>query len=1191
MRTRPHLLFLSLIILIGVTTSFAQSFSPFEASVESVADQEIQFLDVQRGVVLPKGDKTFELVLPTPDGNGLTVDLLETTAFAPSMKAKYPEIKTYRGYSNETGALVAVLQDPRGISVYIKEIAAPSWQIEPIGLGRARMGTTLAISGDEDITPLACGYVPGDDEVAPTSQHENNLQSRQAQVVKRKYILALACTGEFGARNGGTKASVNAVYAQAMNVMNGIIIEEVAAEFELHPDNDTLIFLNPSTDPYRVPNLGSALLGENPPIINTRINVNSYDLGHVFTNRCDDVGGVVSGRACDNAGKARGVTCDASGNIVRTVENIMVHEVAHQFAVSHSWNNCPGNDGQRAGQAAFEPGSGSTIMSYQGACGTANNMSFISSPQYYHIGSIQQFINFSRGGFGETCADLSPVNNNEPEIVWPYTNGFAIPLSTPFMLEANATDPDGDALLFNWEQYDLGNANNLCDQNANSPLFRSLPPSPTGNQRYFPAQNTVRRGLNDCEEQLPLFDRELNFRLTARDRNPLGGGTVWQQLTFNVDGNAGPFRVTSQTSLAETYAAGSFINVTWDVANTNVAPVNCQAVNILLSMDDGITFPYILSENTVNDGAEGVTLPVVEGDRARIKVEAADNIFYQLSPSRFNIVTPTAPGFTFVPSNTTNFICLPQLGEVEFFTAPLLGYDSTLTLRIANTLPSGVVANLSETQIVPGSSSMLSVDFSAFNQTDSVRIVIEASGPSVDTALREILFDVVSNDFSDLSLIGPFDGQSGLSGLPVFSYTPSSRATRHILQVSDDPLFGLGTTEIIDPDPAGSDLGQLLALNSVYFWRILPSNRCGDDFDVATNAFHTFAANCQSYTNDEPLIIPANLRETVNATISIAESGQVNDLNVPIVDVQFANMQDIRVVLEAPDGTEARLYSRRCQGDRLLTGFDDESPITFSCNPPPIDGGLRKPQNPLSIFNGKEIQGDWNLRVEALEPSTSGGQFRNFEIEFCANIVSQAPTLDLNLVEVPLGGFQILERSVLSANDPDNGSTDLEFIVVTLPTRGHLELYGSVLSIGDRWNMSQSQTGALVYVDDNGVTPGTDSMSIVLTDNSGNLIATPTINFDIAEGFVVSNQNIEASSVEMLLAPNPTQAFTTVRWGAPSQGGQLNIIDGQGRLVAQQQVADGQRDAQIDMSTMPKGVYHINYRGEEGTRTLRLIVQ
>ncbi len=1187
-------LLLSLLFLAGVSASFAQSFTPYSASVSNAAKHEISFLDVERSVVLPKGENSFELVLPSPDGSTFSVDLTETTAFPASMRAKYPEIKTYRGYAKETGAMVAVSQDPRGISVYVKEVNAPSWQIEPISAGRARMGTTLAMSGDDEYVALACGFEPNEEdetEFTTSANTSDELQSRQAQVVKRRYILALACTGEFGQSSGGTKPRVNAVYAQALNILNGITLSEVALEFELHPENDTLIFTNPDTDPYRVANQGTALLGENPPIINSRIDISTYDIGHVFTNRCNDVGGVVSGRACNDMGKARGVTCNG-GNIVRTVERILAHEVAHQFAVGHSWNNCPNSANQRSGVSSFEPGSGSTIMSYQGTCGPDDNVSVITSPVYFNIGAIQQFSDFTRGGFGETCADLITVANNEPEITLPYTNGFTIPQSTPFILEGTAVDPDGDNLTYNWEQYDLGSATSLCDQTASSPLFRSIPPRASGFVRFFPVPNTVRAGGFDCEEQLPRFGRELNFRLTARDDNPAGGGVSWEQVTFNVSDDPTPFRVTSQTSLAETHAAGSFINVTWDVANTNQAPVNCPAVNILLSMDDGLTFPFTLVANTLNDGAEGVTLPAsVEGSNARIKVEASNNIFYQLSESRFNIVVPTEPGFTFVPSNTTNFICLPELGQVEFFTAPLLGYDSTLTLRIANTLPAGVVANLSDTQIATGGSSMLSVDFSAFNQTDSVLIVVEATGPNVDTAIREILFDVVSNDFSDLELLGPVDGESGISALPIFTYTPSSRATSHLLQVSVDPLFGLGTTEVVDPDPAGIDLGLLLDINTVYFWRIIPSNRCGEELDAPINAFHTFAATCESFFNSEVLNIPPNVRTTISAPINIPQSGQVSDLNVPIVDIQFAEINDIRVVLEAPDGTQQRLYSRRCGGDRLFTGFDDDSPIEFGCSPLPSDGSLRRPQNPLSIFNGKEIQGEWSLQVEAINPSTGGGEFRNFEIQFCANIVSLPPTLDLNTVEVPLGGFQILERSVISANDADNSAGDLEFIIVTEPTRGHIERYGEELKVGDRWTQADAQVGGVTYVDDDGVVGGTDEMKIVLSDNSGNLIATPTIFFEIDENFVVSTENIEQANIEMLLAPNPTRDFTTVRWGAPSQGGQLNIFDNQGRLIAQQAVANGQREAQLDMSSMARGFYHVNYRGEEGTRTLRLVVQ
>ena len=231
----------------------------------------------------------------------------------------------------------------------------------------------------------------------------------------------------------------------------------------------------------------------------------------------------------------------------------MTHEVAHQFAVSHSWNNCPGNDDQRAGRTAFEPGSGNTIMSYQGAC-PGNN---IPGPgDYYHVGSLQQFRDFYTAGPGSTCGEVVAVDNERPVVSAPGIDGLTIPAGTPFVLEGSATDADGDGLLYTWEQYDVGAAVELGQQRESTPLFRSEPPSPGGNVRYLPNREDVLRDRTNVAELLPAFGRELTFRLTARDRSPLGGGTDWAEVRMRVDGDAGPFAVTSQAR-GSVYAAGA----------------------------------------------------------------------------------------------------------------------------------------------------------------------------------------------------------------------------------------------------------------------------------------------------------------------------------------------------------------------------------------------------------------------------------------------------------------------------------------------------------------------------------------------------------------------------------------------------------------------------------------------------------
>ena len=143
---------------------------------------------------------------------------------------------------------------------------------------------------------------------------------------------------------------------------------------------------------------------------------------------------------------------------------------------------------------------------------------------------------------------------------------------------------------------------------------------------------------------------ELNFRLTARDRNPVGGGIDHADVTLSLSG-VQPFAVTAPDEPATPFTGGTATTVEWDVAGTDAAPFNVPNVRISYSTDGGLTFGYEVLASTANDGSESVTIPNVTTTGGRFKVEAIDNYFFDVSDGNLSVAQdPNAPIPTATPT-------------------------------------------------------------------------------------------------------------------------------------------------------------------------------------------------------------------------------------------------------------------------------------------------------------------------------------------------------------------------------------------------------------------------------------------------------------------------------------------------------------------------------------------------------------
>ncbi len=187
--------------------------------------------------------------------------------------------------------------------------------------------------------------------------------------------------------------------------------------------------------------------------------------------------------------------------------------------------------------------------------------------------------------------------------------------------------PTSDPLTYCWEQWDqeVGTMP-PASTNIVGPMFRSLIPS-SSPSRYFPNLPAIIAGTNPTWEVLPSVARDMEFRVTVRDlHDGMYGCTDEDNTILTVSGSAGPFVITSQ-SIPTTWYEGAMETITWNVANTSAAPVNCANVDIRLSTDGGLTYPIVLALNEPNDGSATVLIPAGTTTTGRVMVKASMNVF------------------------------------------------------------------------------------------------------------------------------------------------------------------------------------------------------------------------------------------------------------------------------------------------------------------------------------------------------------------------------------------------------------------------------------------------------------------------------------------------------------------------------------------------------------------------------------
>lgn len=512
----------------------------------------------------------------------------------------------------------------------------------------------------------------------------------------RSYRLVVIATGEFTAANGGTVASADLVITNSVNAMNLIYEKDLAVTLTL---TNTEVYTNAATDPFTPDNASSASgLGtgdgrtnQAAEAVNADFAIGTYDIGHVFhthdglleTDINDDgwSGGGVAGlgvvcRELDwtlgdsDATFGPAKAAGWSGSFSNTGNGwigLVTHEFGHMFSAPHTFNGtntAPGNcTNNISSTSAYEIGSGTTIMSYNGLCQADNNIPASgTADNYFHAMSIEQMNSYITSAPGNSCGTDGPVMNAIPVVDTDPCSSTAltVPIGTPFTLTGQATDADGDALSYCWEQVDEDGAGTptqgaigaVAAANPLAPLFRSFPPS-SDPSRSFPSLSDIKNGISSDFEVLSTVARTMNFALTVRDCN---GGIACESRQVDVV-DSGPLVVNNPCGAG--LNAGDATALTW---NTNGSDALCTNVDILMSIDGGCNFNYTLASGVAySAGTSLITIPanIPNTTEARFQIICTDNpcaTFFSMSASDCIITSScTATSTDIAPTGTFTF--------------------------------------------------------------------------------------------------------------------------------------------------------------------------------------------------------------------------------------------------------------------------------------------------------------------------------------------------------------------------------------------------------------------------------------------------------------------------------------------------------------------------------------------------------
>ena len=482
-------------------------------------------------------------------------------------------------------------------------------------------------------------------EVALPSEDKRVLYNTN---VMRTYRLAMLIDYSF--YKGHCRSDMNKVKAFMTEVqagLNEVCGREIGCQFELVND-PRLIITTKEKEVYDRPSVRTVVERATGDF-NSLIGEENYDAGIVFSVYKDNRGLAHLGEI---TGKLKG------GCIANHEFYIILHEFGHLLGSAHTFTI-----GGQTASSFTEPDRGNSIMSYiNDPYGTYFSLPSIYTIRnrtnlhdaYYSDKARTKLVGLPQANipYGEVSDNRAPVIHRAK-----LKKSYTLPPNTYFQFDIEASDPDGDPLLYMAHQADFkifGKARFPSNRPTESNRIEFYQPyrknGGTNEWEAVPFKFTKPTETGEFTFWLGVCDGKVGAYKNGKPHVPLYD--VYETKVNIVGGT--PFRIINVSkSSAGKYKRGKDVTLTWGV-DKNIFGEDSK-VRILFSDDYGKSYKYVLADGIPNNGKATVIFPAqtkgwkggnlfVEG---LFKIEVLNHIAYAVSSDTPGTLDMHSPDITF----------------------------------------------------------------------------------------------------------------------------------------------------------------------------------------------------------------------------------------------------------------------------------------------------------------------------------------------------------------------------------------------------------------------------------------------------------------------------------------------------------------------------------------------------------------